>query len=45
MAEARAVKWKMMKNKSFIRLPPDADSLCLTASVQTTWHIKCAAPL
>ncbi len=29
MAEARAVKWKMMKNKSFIRLPPDADSLRL----------------
>ena len=27
MAEARATKWKSMKNKSFIRLPPDADSL------------------
>ena len=27
MAEARAVKWKSMKNKSFIRLPPDEDSL------------------
>ena len=27
MAEARAAKWKTMKSKSFIRLPPDADSL------------------
>ena len=35
MAEARAAKWKVMKNKSFIRLPPDADSLhqhCLRAN-------------
>ena len=35
MAEARATKWKQMKNKSFIRLPPDADSLhqhCLCAN-------------
>ena len=35
MAEARAVKWKSMKNKSFIRLPPDEDSLhqhCLGAN-------------
>ena len=35
MAEARAVKWKSMKNKSFIRLPPDEDSLrqnCLRAN-------------
>ncbi|KAJ8375166.1 hypothetical protein SKAU_G00057460 [Synaphobranchus kaupii] len=35
MAEARAAKWKRMKNKSFIRLPPDADSLrqhCLRAN-------------
>ena len=34
-AEARATKWKQMKNKSFIRLPPDADSLhqhCLRAN-------------
>ncbi|KAL8588950.1 hypothetical protein ACOMHN_012988 [Nucella lapillus] len=27
MAESRAAKWKTMKNKSFIRLPPDSDSL------------------
>ena len=27
IAEARAAKWKRMKNKSFICLPPDADSL------------------
>ena len=27
MAEARAVKWKSMKKKSFIHLPPDEDSL------------------
>ena len=35
MAEARAVKWKKMKKKSFVRLPPDADSLyqhCLCAN-------------
>ena len=35
MAEARASKWKAMKRKSFIRLPPDADSLrqhCLRAN-------------
>ena len=35
MAEARASKWKTMKRKSFIRLPPDADSLrqhCLRAN-------------
>ena len=28
MAEAHATKWKGMKNKSFICLPPDANSLC-----------------
>jgi hypothetical protein len=28
MAEARPVKWKSMKNKSFSCLPSDADSLC-----------------
>ena len=27
MAEARATKWKSLKNKSFTRLPPDEDSL------------------
>jgi hypothetical protein len=35
MAEARAAKWKTLKSKSFIRLPPDADSLrqhCLRAN-------------
>ena len=35
MAETRAAKWKRMKKKSFIRLPPDADSLrqyCLRAN-------------
>ena len=35
MAEARAAKWKTMKSKSFIRLPPDPDSLhqhCLCAN-------------
>ena len=35
MAEARAAKWKRMKNKPFIRRPPDADSLrqhCLLAN-------------
>ena len=28
MAEARTMKWKKMKNKSFACFPPDADSLC-----------------
>ena len=35
MAEARAVKWKSMKKKFFIHLPPDKDSLrqhCLRAN-------------
>ena len=35
MAEARAAKWKRMKNKSFIRLPPDECSIrqhCLRAN-------------
>ena len=35
IAEVRVVKWKRMKNKSFIRLPPDTDSLrqhCLRAN-------------
>ena len=35
MAESRAAKWKQMKNKTFLRLPPDADSLrqhCLRAN-------------
>ena len=35
MAEARATKWKRMKKKTFIRLPPDEDSLrqhCLRAN-------------
>lgn len=35
MAEARAAKWKNMKSRSFIRLPPDSDSLhqhCLRAN-------------
>ncbi|KAK1893417.1 Serine/threonine-protein kinase ATG1 [Dissostichus eleginoides] len=35
MAEARAAKWRTIKKKSFIRLPPDADSLrqhCLRAN-------------
>jgi hypothetical protein len=35
MAEARSAKWRSMKKKSFIRLPPDADSLhqhCLRAN-------------
>ena len=35
MAEASAAKWKTLKNKSFVRLPPDADSLhqhCLRAN-------------
>ena len=27
MAEARADKWKAMKKKSFLRLPPDVDCL------------------
>lgn len=27
MAEARALKWRSQKYKSFCRLPPDADSL------------------
>ena len=34
MAEARAAKWKTMKKKSFIRLPPDGDSL--------RQHVLCA---
>src|SRR5277367_4208542 len=43
MAEARSAKWKTLKKKTFVRLPPDADSLrqhCLY--VQTTWRILCA---
>ncbi|KAI4808466.1 hypothetical protein KUCAC02_000525 [Chaenocephalus aceratus] len=35
MAEARAAKWRTIKKKSFIRLPPDNDSLrqhCLRAN-------------
>ncbi|KAK7065650.1 hypothetical protein SK128_006975, partial [Halocaridina rubra] len=28
MAEAHTKKWKSIKNKSFLHLPPDADSLC-----------------
>ena len=35
IAEARAAKWKTIKNKSFTSLPPDADSLrqhCLRAN-------------
>ncbi len=35
MAESRAAKWKAMKKKTFLRLPPDADSLyqhCLRAN-------------
>ena len=35
MADARSAKWKVLKNKSFILLPPDADSLrqhCLRAN-------------
>ena len=35
MAESHAAKWKQMKNKTFLRLPPDADSLrqhCLRAN-------------
>ena len=35
MGTARAAKWKAMKKKSFIRLPPDVDSLrqhCLRAN-------------
>ena len=27
MSESRAAKWRQMKNRSFLRLPPDADSL------------------
>ena len=35
IAEVRAPKWKRMKNESFIRFPPDADSIrqhCLRAN-------------
>ena len=35
MAEAHTAKWRMMKKKSVLRLPPDADSLrqhCLRAN-------------
>ena len=39
MAEARAVKWKSMKNKSLIRLPQMKIAYANTASVPTTWHI------
>ena len=43
MAEAHAKKWKSMKNKSFLSLPPDADSLrqhCLRANylAYLVWH-------
>lgn len=48
MAECRATKWKSMKKKSFIRLPPDADSLhqhCLRANylayIVRHPHLKC----
>ena len=35
MSEARTAKWRMMKKKSFLRFPPDADSIrqhCLHAN-------------
>ena len=47
MAEACASKWKTMKRKSFIRLPPDADSLCqhcLRADLSAPPHTE-APPL
>ena len=47
-AEARAAKWKRMKNKSFIRLPPDADSLrqhCLRASYSNAPPVHETPPL
>lgn len=37
MTEARAAKWKTLKNKLIIRLPPDTDS-------HITWRILCASP-
>ena len=45
IAEARAAKWKRMKNKSFICLPPDADSLrqhCLCANYLA--YLMCHRP-
>ena len=45
MGAARAAKWKAMRTKSFIRLPPDVDSLRLNiAFVLTTWLIWCIIP-
>ena len=39
IAEVRAAKWKRMKNKSFICLPPDADISCAnTASAPIAWR-------
>ena len=41
MAEARAVKWKSMKKKHFIHLPPDEDSLrqhCLRVNYLVRHH-------
>ena len=37
---AQAAKWKAMKNKSFIRLPPGVN----IAFVRTTWLIWCITP-
>ena len=37
VAEARSVKWKTMKKKSFILLPPDADSLRHNAIAKDTF--------
>ena len=45
MAESHTAKWKKMKKKSFVRLPPDADSLrqhCLRANY---YSISSAPPL
>ena len=45
MAEATAAKWKRMKNKSFVCLPPDADSLrqyCLRANYLA--YLMCHRP-
>ena len=40
MGTAQAAKWKAMKNKSFIRLPPGVN----IAFVRTTWLIWCITP-
>jgi len=44
MAEARSFKWKTLKNKAFILLLPDEESLRQHCAVQTAWRILYYTP-